>query len=146
MALKLASSNDHLALAIRDHVLPLVRSLGTLEQQWGGLRRITLSLDPWAFSHWTPFKTLASGEASSPGYRHAIEQQRAGPTLGYGLDIRHRGEQVLGLLWSDDGAFEVGVFERGDWEAQALALTAEGPGSSPAAEPATDGSDPDDRD
>jgi|GEM_PF-671682 len=130
MTLRLASSNDHLALAIRDHVLPLVRSLGTLENQWGGLRRVTLSMEPWSFSHWTPFKTLTSTEASSPGYRHAVEQQRAGPTLEYGLDIRHGGDQVLGLLWSDDGSFDVSVFERGDWEAQALALTG-GSGRSP---------------
>lgn len=122
MTLRLASSNDHLALAIRDHVLPLVRSLGTLEDQWGGLRRITLSMDPWSFSHWTPFKALSSGEASSPGYRHAIEQQRAGATLEYGLDVRYRGHRVLGLLWSDEGSYAVTVFERGDWETQVLAL------------------------
>ena len=122
MTLRLASSNDHLALAIRDHVLPLVRSFGTLEQQWGGLRRITLLLGPWSFTHWTPFKILASGEASSPGYRHAIEHQRAGATLEYGLDIRHHGAHVLGLLWSDDGSFDVGVFVRGDWEALVLEL------------------------
>jgi hypothetical protein len=136
MTLRLASSNDHLALAIRDHVLPLVRSLGTLEEQWGGLRRITLSMAPWSFSHWTPFKTLASEEAASPGYRHAIEQQRAGPTLEYGLDVRHHGEKVLGLLWSGDGSYDVNIFERGDWEARALELTG-GPEPSPV-EPTTD--------
>ncbi len=123
MTLRLASSNDHLALAIRDHVLPLVRAGGVLQEQWGGLRRITLAIVPWSFSHWTPFKHLASGEASSPGYRHAVEQQRAGPTLEYGLDIRHHGTQVLGILWSDDGSVAVNVFVRGDWEAEALALS-----------------------
>ncbi|MEQ8816697.1 MAG: hypothetical protein RLO51_13285 [Thalassobaculum sp.] len=122
MTLRLASSNDHQALAIRDRVLPLVRSRGTMEEQWGGLRRITLSTGPWSFSHWTPFKTLGTGEASSPGYRHAIEQQRAGPTLEYGLDIRLRGAKVLGLLWSDNGAFDVNLFERGDWETLVLDL------------------------
>lgn len=146
MTLRLASSNDHLALAIRDHVLPLVRSRGTLEQQFHGLRRITLSIDPWSFSHWTPFKTLAAGEASSPGYRHAIEQQRAGPTLEYGLDIRLHGKHVLGLLWSDHGSFDVNVFERGDWEAQVLELTApRSEGRSPAG-PACDKPAPDDPD
>lgn len=123
MTLKLASSNDHLALAIRDHVLPLLRSQGTLEEQWGGLRRIGLAMDPWSFSHWTPFKSLESGEAASPGYRHAVEQQRAAPAMEYGLDVRHHGERVLGLLWADDGSYAVSVFERGDWEAQVLELT-----------------------
>lgn len=139
MTLKLASSNDHLALVIRDHVLPLVRSLGTLEEQWGGLRRITLSMDPWSFSHWTPFKHLASGEAASPGYRHAVEQQRPGVTLEYGLDVHHHGQKVLGLLWSDDESYAVNVFERGAWEAQVLELTGR-PERSPA-EPAGGGPD-----
>ena len=123
MTVRLATSNDHLAIAIRDHVLPLVRSLGTLQEQSGGLRRIILSIDPWSFSHWTPFKDLGSGEAASPGYRHAVEQQRAGPTLEYGLDIRHQGARVLGLLWSDGGSYDVNLFERGEWETQILRLT-----------------------
>lgn len=143
MTLRLASSNDHLALAIRDHVLPLVRAGGTLEQQWGGLRRITLATDPWSFSHWTPFKSLASGEAASPGYRHAIEQQRARPTLEYGLEIRYRGAKVLGLLWSDTGSFDVDVFERLEWEALVLDLAA-GP-ERPSAETAIDAAPPDDQ-
>lgn len=136
MSLKLASSNDHLALAIRDHVLPLIRASGTLEGQWGGFRRITLSMESWSFVHWTPFKDLDPGEASSPGYRHAVEDQRAGATLGYGLDVRLHGDRVLGLLWSDDGVFEVNVFERGGWEARLLELTApsERPSDAPAPE------------
>lgn len=134
MTLRLASSNDHLALAIRDRILPLVRSRGTLGEQWGGLRRITLSMAPWSFTHWTPFKNLTSGEASSPGYRHAVEHQRARPTMEYGLDVMHHGRQVLGLLWSDDGSFDVNIFERGDWEAEALELTGP-PGKAPTEEP-----------
>ena len=143
MTLRLASSNDHLALAIRDHVLPLIRARGILGEQWGGLRRITLTTGAWSFSHWTPFKTLAAGEASSPGYRHAIEQQRAGPTLEYGLDIRHHGAKVLGLLWSDNGSFDVNLFERGAWEAQVLELTdtAEPPPAETAGEAVPPGDD-----
>ncbi len=123
MTLRLASSNDHLAVAIRDHLLPLVRSLGTLEEQSGVFRRITLSTGPWLFSHWTPFRALTAEEAASPGYRHAVEQQRVGATLEYGLDVWHHGRKVLGLLWSDSESYAVNVFERGDWETQVLEVT-----------------------
>jgi hypothetical protein len=38
------------------------------------------------------------------------------------LDLWRDGSQVLGILWSDDGAYEVAVFVRGPWEDEALAL------------------------
>jgi hypothetical protein len=64
---------------------------------------------------------LVPGEASSPGYRHAIERQHAKPDLPYGLDVYHGG-QVLSILWSDGGIMEVATFIRGPWEEEALAL------------------------
>jgi hypothetical protein len=66
-------------------------------------------------AHWTPFNELSPGEASSPGYRHALERQHARPDLPYGLDVWH-GAKVLGVLWADDGAFEVVTFLRGPWK------------------------------
>jgi hypothetical protein len=122
MALKLVSSGDDRALAIRDHLVPLVRGHGTLELQRGPVRLVALRTGPWIVEHWTPFGELSPDEASSPGYRHALERQRTRPDLPYGLDVRHDGARVLGVVWSDDGASEVAVFVRGPWEDDALAL------------------------
>lgn len=121
MNLRLVSSGDDRALAIRDHLLPLVRERGTLEHQRGAVRLIALRMDPWTFSHWTPFNELSPEEASSPGYRHALERQHTTSNLPYGLDVWH-GAKVLSVLWADDGSFEVVDFVRGPWEEEALAL------------------------
>lgn len=121
MGLRLVSSSDDRALAIRDHLLPLVRERGALELQRGSIRQVVLEMDPWVLKHWTPFNELSLGEASSPSYRHALERQHTRPDLPYGLDVWH-GAKVLGVLWADDGAFEVVSFVRGLWEDEALAL------------------------
>ncbi len=110
------------ARAIRDHLLPLVHARGLLELQRGPVRLVVLRTAPWTIEHWTPFNDLSPGEASSPGYRHALERQRAGPDLPYGLDLWRDGARVPGVLWSDDGASEVVAFVRGSWEDDALAL------------------------
>ena len=122
MALELVSSGDDRALAIRDHLLPLVRERGTLEVQRGPVRLVALRTGPWTVEHWTPFGELSPDEASSPGYRHALERQRAGPDLPYGLDLWRDGARVLGVLSSEDGASQVVTFVRGAWEDEALAL------------------------
>ena len=121
--MELVSSGDDRALAIRDHVLQLICGRGALETQRGGpVRVVALETGPWRFEHWTPFGDLSPGEASSPGYRHALERQRARPDQPYGLDVRRGGTLVLRVLWSDGGASEVAVFVRGRWEVEALAL------------------------
>jgi len=122
MALRLVSSGDDRALAIRDRLLPLVRAHGALETQRGPVRLVVLRTGPWIVEHWTPFGDLSPDEASSPGYRHAVERQHTTPDLPYGLDLRHDAVRVLGVLWSDDGASEVVAFVRGPWEDAALAL------------------------
>ena len=121
MTLRLAASGDDRARAIRDRVLPFLREHGELELQRDTVRVIVLSRPPWKFRHWTPFNELTAGEASSPGYRHAIQRQRARPDLPYGLDVWH-GAKVLHILWADDGSFDVASFVRGAWEDAALAL------------------------
>ncbi len=122
MPLTLVSSGDGPALAIRDHLLPLVRERGGLEVQRDAVRVIALRTGEWVFEHWTPFNDLSPGEASSPGYRHALQRQHTRPDLPYGLDVWRAGAKVLSVLWADGGAFEVADFARGDWEAEALAL------------------------
>jgi len=119
--LRLVSSAENRACVIRDHLLPLVRDGGTLEKQLGPVRLVVLEIGTWVIRHWTPFSELSSGEASSPGYRHAIERQRGRPNLPYGLEVWHGGN-VLSILWSDDGCFEVVTFIRGSWEDEALKL------------------------
>ena len=121
MALTLVFSGDDRALAIRDHVLPLVREHGMLEVQHCAVRLKTWALDGWMFRHWTPFSDLAQDEASSPGYRHALKRQHGKPDLLYGLEI-WREMKVLSILWADHGTFEVTCFVRGGWEDDALAL------------------------
>jgi hypothetical protein len=124
--IRLVSSGDARALEIRDHIVPLLRGRGTLDVQRDTVRLVELSVGSWLLRHWTPFNELHAGEASSPGYRHAIERQRNRPALPYGLDV-WQGRKLLHLLWAeDDGAgtreFEVVSFVRGAWEEQALAL------------------------
>ena len=121
MNLRLVSSSDDRALAIRDHLLPVVRERGTLENQRGEVRLIVLETGAWIVRHWTPFNELSPGAASSPGYRHAVERQLIRPDLPYGLDVWH-GTKVLNILWSDGGLFEVIIFVRGSWEDEALKL------------------------
>ena len=121
MTLRLVPSGNDRALAIRDHLVPLVRD-GSLEVQRGSVWLTTLRVGPWALRHWTPFNDLASGEASSPGYRHALERQHTRPDLPYGLEVWRDGAKVLGILWSDDGTSEVVSFVHGHWEDEALAL------------------------
>ena len=123
MTLKLVASGDDRALAIRDRLLPLVRARGALERQRGPVRLVVLRIGPWRIEHWTPFNDPSPGEASSPGYRHALGRQHAArPDLPYGLDLWREGTLVLRVLWADDGASEVATFLRGSWEEAALAL------------------------
>jgi len=123
MNIRLVFSSDDRALAIRDHLLPLVRARGASEPQRASLRLVTtLRIVPWSIDHWTPLTGLSPGEASSPGYRHPVKRQRMEPDLPYGLDVQREGAKMLGVLWSDDGSFEVVRFVRGAWEGEALAL------------------------
>ena len=122
MNLKLVSSGDDRAIAIRDHLVPLIRDGGAIELQRGAVRLITLQTGPWTLTHWTPFNELAPGEASSPGYRRAVERQHDSPDLPYGIEVRHGAAKVLSVLWADNGSSEVTHFVRGSWEEEALVL------------------------
>jgi hypothetical protein len=125
MSLKVAASADANALAIRDHLLPIVRAHGLLEDledKDSSLRLLVLERGSWRFLHWTPFNALAPTQASSPTYRHALERQHTRPDLPYGLDVWHDGTNVLSLLWADGATFKVLSFVRGAWEDAALAI------------------------
>jgi hypothetical protein len=122
VTLRLASSSDGPALAIRDHLVPLVRERGTLEVQSDTVRLIVLRAGELTIEHWTPFNDPSLTDAASPGYRHALAQQHSVPDLPYGLDVWHAHRRMLRLLWADTGAFKVVDFVRGPWEAEALGL------------------------
>lgn len=121
MSLKLVASNDDRALAIRDHLLLVVRQRGVIEVQRDRVRLVTLEQDQWVIHHWTPFNDLQPDEASSPGYRHALERQHTKSDLPYGLEV-WLGAKVFSVLWADDGRFKIANFVRGPWEDLALAL------------------------
>jgi hypothetical protein len=54
-----------------------------------------------------------AGDASSPGYRHALAHQHTLPDLPYGLDVWCADARVMRLLWADGGAFKAVDFTRG---------------------------------
>lgn len=122
MTLKLVTTDTRRAIAIRDHVLPLLRAHGTVEVQRDIVRLTELRIKAWVFRFWTPFNELGREEASSPGYRHAIERQRSRMSLPYGLDIEEGSARVLRILWSDNGTVDVAGFIRGQWEDEVLCL------------------------
>ena len=116
------------AVAIRDHLLPLIRVQGAMEETGGsGARMVMWKAGRFAFALRSPF-TAWGIKASPPGsYSAALAKQRANPVLPWGLDVWH-GRKVLSLQWDDAGRVEVTSFNRGPWEAEALAL---GPGPDP---------------
>ena len=74
--LSLVACNDSRAYLIRDHLLPIIRARGALENSHGPVRAVVPRHESWVFIHWTPFNELLPEEASSPRYRHALERQR----------------------------------------------------------------------
>jgi hypothetical protein len=67
MNVRLISNSDDRALAIRDHIFPLLRGHGALQVQQDAVRLTELLIGVWAFRHWTPLNELRTDEASSPG-------------------------------------------------------------------------------
>ena len=117
------------ALAIRGHLLPLIQAHGfMLEADGGSLRMVTWRAGRFRFGLRRPF-TPWPGTAPPGSYAAALAKQRADPVLPWGLDVWHD-RKVLGLRWDDAGRVEVLSFDRGPWEAEALAI---GVGPSPGA-------------
>jgi hypothetical protein len=112
------------AVAIRDHLLPLIRSHGTMQEVSGMAGRPAVckvgSFTCTLRSPFTPWPVEAPPAAS---YEQAISRQRAKPALPWCLEVWH-GHTVLNLQWEDDGTVEVISFTRGPWEDDALALQA----------------------
>jgi hypothetical protein len=112
-------SRTERAVVLRDHLLPLLHERGQPSTIADGIF-VTWSVPPWRFALRTPFmRTPAAPPAGT--YERAVAQQRAKPTLPYGLDV-WCGRKVLSVAWSDSG-FEMISFTRGDWEDELLALS-----------------------
>src|SRR5918995_1801362 len=113
------------ALAIRDHLLPLIRAQGTMEEIGGsGMRTVMWKAGRFAFALRSPFTAWGIKALPPRSYSAAQAKQRANPVLPWGLDVWH-GRKVLSLQWDDAGRVEVISFNRGPWEDEALSL---GPG------------------
>ena len=118
------------ALAIRDHLLPLIRVQGEMEEIGGSGRRMVMwKAGRFAFALRSPFTAWGIKAAPPRSYSAAQAKQRANPVLPWGLDVWH-GRKVLSLQWDDSGRVEVISFNRGPWEDEALAL-GPGPGLDP---------------
>jgi len=122
------------ALAIRDHLLPLIRAHGAMREVGGSPPRL-LRMVTWEAGGFTcllrsPFTPPRPEAPMARSYGAALAKQRAGPVLPWGLDVE-QGRKVLNLQWDDAGRAEVISFIRGPWEDEALALG----GVSPAAGP-----------
>lgn len=110
------------ALAIRDHLLPLIRANGTLVQVGNAsMKVLAWKMLPWGFSLRTPFSPFPAGRAPRT-QQEAVLKQQAGEQMGYGLDIGYEGKKVFNLEW-DDTRHVVVTFKRGGWEEEALHLT-----------------------
>ena len=112
------------ALAIRDHLLPLIQAHGTLEEVSGAAGRLAM----WKTGSFTctlrgPFTPWPAEAPPTAAYDQAISRQRTKPTLPWGLEVWH-GHKVLSLQWDDEGTVEVTSFTPGPWENEALALEA----------------------
>ena len=114
------------ALAIRDHLLPLIRAQGVMEELGGSgprmARMVVWRTGLFAFALRSPFTPWP--DAAPLSYGAALAKQRASPLMPWGLDVWH-GRKVLSLQWDDAGRVEVISFNRGPWEDEALSL---GPG------------------
>ena len=133
------------AIAIRDHVLPLIREHGTLDRHPFGKSYITTTR--WfctlsgetlperaartdqgllIFSLRTPFSNWDAVRSPVPSYAQALAKQQATrgrPVLGYGLDIWRSGSnKVLSIEWDDDGRSNLISMKPGAWEEECLAL------------------------
>jgi hypothetical protein len=110
------------ALAIRDHLMPLIRVYGAMQEVSGTAGHVAV----WQAGSFTctvrsPFKARPAEVPPDASYERAASRQRAKSALPWCLEVWH-GHTVLNLQWRDDGTVEVISFTRGPWEDAALAL------------------------
>jgi hypothetical protein len=94
------------AIAIRDHVLPLLQANGTM-QAVGPMSVLMWHAEPWRAIYRTPFQRM-------PDKDPALTRQMGKQPLPYGLDVWH-GSKVFSIEWSDPDV-RIITFKRGPWE------------------------------
>jgi hypothetical protein len=127
------AERERRVLAIRDRLLPLVRSKGQKRQYGcagvaGPCRLTTWEDGPFRFVLREPYRPLAqagwSGDAPdtwamAPRVPDAIVASAPAP---FGLDVWRGGGVVLSIGWVPDGPVEVVALQHGAWKDEALAL------------------------
>ena len=127
------AERERRVLAIRDRLLPLVRSKGQ-KHQYGragvaGTCRLTTWEDgPFRFVLREPYRPLArAGSFDDAPDAWAMPPRAADPIPApapapFGLDVWRGGGVVLSVGWVPDGPVEVVALWPGAWEDEALAL------------------------
>jgi hypothetical protein len=113
------------AIAIRDHVLPLVRERGVPERFKVGDGFVSATRWKHAvftFWLWTPNYTPTRGPVD---YAVAVAvQDAAEAALPYGLDVWHSGiGKVLSLEWDQGDRARLISMRPGSWESELLSVT-----------------------
>ena len=112
------------AIAIRNHVLPLVRERGVQERfkiGEGFVSAVQWKHAVFTFGLWTPNDMPTRGPVD---YALAVAvQDTVEAALPNGLDVWHAGDgKVLSMEWDQDGKARLISMRSGAWEAEALAL------------------------
>ena len=111
------------AIAIRDHLLPLLRAHGAAQKVGGTTGHVAVwKVGRFAFALHSPPNPWQVETPPSTAYDQALARQRPKPAPAWRLDVWH-GDKVMSLRWDDPGALEVATFVHGTWEDAALALT-----------------------
>ena len=105
----LRMSRESQAIALRDHLLPLIRAYGQPEEYRAG--GALLSATRWSLGN---------------GWMFLIWSPRIGRDVaGEALDIWHNGHKAMALQWSDDGTVDLISMQPGVWRQAAMLI--EGP-------------------
>jgi hypothetical protein len=111
------------AVAIRDHLLPLIRERGAAQEISGPTGDMAVwKVGNFTFALHSPFNPWRVETPPAAAYSQALARQRSKTAPAWGLDVWHGGK-VLSLRWDDPGGIEVVSFFRGPWEEAALALS-----------------------
>ncbi len=116
-------------MAIRDSVLPLVRSKGQKHQYGcvgvaGPCHLTTWESGPFRFVLREPYRPLARAGLSDAPNTWALLPRRGADSAPppFGFDVWRGGGVVLSVGWVPDGPVEVVALLQGAWEDEALAL------------------------
>jgi hypothetical protein len=122
MTLRLVSSGDDRALAIRDHLVPIVRERGMWSFNAASCGWSPCGPAPGPSSTGRPSASCPRTRRPRPATGTRWSGSARGRTCPTGSTCGATGARVLGVLWSEDGASQVAAFVRGPWEDEALAL------------------------